>query len=180
MQWKLPGIYEKEPSKIPSNGRHKPNRQVFLFVHLFVCLLVGFCSKARLPVKGLGHEHTLTTFDLQFFLPMRCDMAQKLGEWPIDDWSILRPMPWEGVHPDYVMTGWIDQRSRIEANTTGKTKSMKWFLMVFCQIYRQEPSIVIIQEASTSNWLKPTPPVFLFIFYFVVYKRKRQVVHMKH
>jgi hypothetical protein len=48
-------------------------------------------------VEGLGHK----TIDLQFALPTGCagaKVAQKWWEWPTNDWSSLRPMPWAGAH----------------------------------------------------------------------------------
>ena len=56
-------------------------------------------------VEELEHQPSHKIFSLQFFLPTRCagvKMEQKVREWPINDWSNLRPMPQKGPHSDTV------------------------------------------------------------------------------
>jgi hypothetical protein len=60
--------------------------------------LVISYSQASLPMEGARHQPIHKTFNPKFVLTTRCPgikMEQKLREWPINDWSNLRPTPWE-------------------------------------------------------------------------------------
>lgn len=53
-----------------------------------------------LPAVELGHQLSHKIFHLQYFLPARCSgvmVAWNLWEWPINGWSNLRSISWEGA-----------------------------------------------------------------------------------
>jgi hypothetical protein len=62
------------------------------------------CNQARLSVEGLGHQPSHKTFNLQFVLSERCAEV-RVAQTCANDWSNLRPMPWEGVHTWHCLGG---------------------------------------------------------------------------
>lgn len=60
-----------------------------------------FCNQASPTVVSMRHQSSCKTFYLQPFLPARCAgviMVQSLSEWPINEWSNLKPMSQEKPH----------------------------------------------------------------------------------
>jgi hypothetical protein len=121
--------------------------------------LAIFCNQASLPVVRLGHQPSHKTFDLQFVLPARCAGAELAGvanQWLAQfETHATRGIPHLILPRGPGTRGWVSHRPRIESNTTGqkrKKQSTKWFLMIPCYTRRLEPSLIVIREASSSNY----------------------------
>lgn len=144
---KLPGLYKGDPSKVM--GYMEPETAIF-------------SDQAKQPVKGMWWQLTHKTLNLQDILSLRCvGVAQKSWEGQANDWSKANDWPkikttsWEGAHlilPWRSWTrGWRAQTLRIKPNTTGKNRSIRWFLMIFWYTHKVQPSIFLNREASSSN-----------------------------
>jgi hypothetical protein len=67
-----------------------------------------FCDQAWLPVEILGHQPSHKAFHLQFVLTSRwagVKVVQNLWEWPVHDWSNLRPILWEVAYACHCLEG---------------------------------------------------------------------------
>ena len=74
-------------------------------------------SQTGTPVEKWGHQPIYKTFDPKFFLSNRnswTKMEQRLKEWLISNWSLLRPNLWANTNPSVLTVVLTTVQYRLE------------------------------------------------------------------